>query len=192
MAMATSSTQRLAIARELHDGIAQDLVGIGYSLDLLLAEPGLSNVVRSQLRTTRLHTDALIAKVRREIFDLRTHSSGTFTDSLTLIASKLLGEISVEIHSDEVPLEEDSATELLAIASEILRNISQHSRATHVDINLYNVNNRTCLEISDDGIGGAEMKNGHFGLQGIMERVEKIGGCATFDSKNGTKIAILL
>lgn len=183
---------RLAIARELHDGIAQDLVGIGYSLDLLLAEPELSNQVRTQLRTTRLHTDELIAKVRREIFNLRSNSSAPLADSLALIAPKILGETSVELHCDEVPIAQEHVPEFLAAATEILRNISQHSRATHVVINLYSVNNRTCLEISDDGIGGAQMKDGHFGMQGIVERVENLGGRAIFEEKNGTKIAILL
>lgn len=190
--MTNPSIQRLAVARDLHDGIAQDLVGIGYSLDLLLAEPDLSNVVRSRIRTTRLHTDELIAKVRREILNLRTSSSAIFVESLNLIAVKLLGNTPFEFRYEVVSLSEEFADELLAIATEILRNVSQHSRATHVEINLYNLNNRTCLEICDNGIGGVEMKNGHFGLQGIMERVEKIGGRAIFEDQNGTKIAILL
>ena len=55
--MALPSAERLAIARELHDGIAQDLVGIGYSLDLLLADPESSQESRSQLRRARLEVD---------------------------------------------------------------------------------------------------------------------------------------
>jgi signal transduction histidine kinase len=72
--MAIPSPERLTVARELHDGIAQDLVGIGYSLDLLMAEPSLDTSARMQIRRTRLEVDSLIAKVRREILNLRTPS----------------------------------------------------------------------------------------------------------------------
>lgn len=189
--MAHSVGQRLAVARELHDGIAQDLVGIGYSLDILLAESGLTNSSRSQIRTIRLHTDELIAKVRREIFNLR-RGSESFTHSLKAITAEILGATAFDITLDEVFLSEEIAAELLVIATEILRNISQHAGANHVVIKLFSVNNRTCLEISDDGIGGVEMRDGHFGLQGIIERAENLGGIATFENQNGTKIAILV
>jgi signal transduction histidine kinase len=69
--MEMPSPERVRIARELHDGIAQDLVGIGYSLDVLLSEESLSNNARTEIRTTRFAVDELISKVRREILHLR-------------------------------------------------------------------------------------------------------------------------
>jgi signal transduction histidine kinase len=63
--MGFPSHERLTVARELHDGIAQDLVGISYSLDLLLAETSVDTRARRQIRQTRLEVDSLIAKVRR-------------------------------------------------------------------------------------------------------------------------------
>ena len=84
--MALPSYEKLAIARELHDGIAQDLVGIGYSLDLLLAEPGLDTFARAQVRRTRLEIDALIAKVRSEILNLRSPTEVLLTDRIREIA----------------------------------------------------------------------------------------------------------
>ena len=72
--MEMPSPERVRIARELHDGIAQDLVGIGYSLDLLLSEESLSNNARTEIRSTRFAVDELIGKVRREILHLRKKS----------------------------------------------------------------------------------------------------------------------
>ena len=69
--MEMPSPERVRIARELHDGIAQDLVGIGYSLDLLLSEESLSKAARTDIRSTRFAVDELIGKVRREILHLR-------------------------------------------------------------------------------------------------------------------------
>jgi signal transduction histidine kinase len=80
----------------------------------------------------------------------------------------------------------------MTISTEILRNIESHAGATHVVINLYPINNRTCLEVRDNGIGGARMQSGHYGLQGIVERVESLGGSITIDSITGTRIVILL
>ena len=190
--MALPSYEKLAIARELHDGIAQDLVGIGYSLDLLLAEPGLDTFARAQVRHTRLEIDALIAKVRSEILNLRSPTEVLLTDRIREIALVQIPDTPVDFAMDEVLLSSASADELLSISAEILRNIAQHSRATHVAINLYPVNNRTCLEISDNGIGGAQVKEGQFGLSGIIERVHNLQGSITIESIEGTRIALII
>jgi signal transduction histidine kinase len=190
--MELPSPERVSIARELHDGIAQDLVGIGYSLDLLLADSSLQGDTRSKLRSTRLEIDTLIAKVRAEILRLRQPNPSPFSAQLeNLIANTSLAGI-VSFSHESVDLTELHAVELMAIATEILRNIESHAGATHVVINLYPINNRTCLEIRDNGIGGARMQSGHYGLQGIVERVESLGGSITIDSITGTRIVILL
>ena len=190
--MALPSHEQLTLARELHDGIAQDLVGIGYSLDLLLAEPSLDTIARAQVRHTRLEIDALIAKVRREILNLRSPEKVSLPHRISEIVTKLIPAISVDFACEEVTLSDPHVDELLAITSEILRNTAQHSRATHVVINLYPVNNRTCLEICDNGIGGAQVKEGHFGLSGVIERVHNLQGSITVESVEGTRIALLI
>ena len=190
--MEMPSPERVRIARELHDGIAQDLVGIGYSLDLLLSEESLSNNARTEIRSTRFAVDELIGKVRREILDLRKKSSAPLHINLQNLADTFLGHCQVSMRLDEVPLVESAHAELVLIATEILRNCSTHSRATHIGINLYPVNNRTCLEVIDNGIGGAHVKDGHYGISGMIERVHALGGSLTIESTEGTRIAILI
>ena len=190
--MAIPSPERLTVARELHDGIAQDLVGLGYSLDLLLAEPSLNRIARSQIRNTRLEIDRLLSKVRSEILNLRSPENRSLALSIRSIAQACLNGISCTCSLEDVDLEPTAISELLAITIEILRNVAQHSRAYHVSINLDPVNNRTCLEIRDNGIGGAQMKDGHFGLSGIIERVHALQGSITIESIDGTHIALLL
>ena len=63
--------QRLDLARELHDGVAQDLVALGYELDLLLAAADTQAPVRKGIRSLRFQVDEMITKVRREIYQLR-------------------------------------------------------------------------------------------------------------------------
>jgi signal transduction histidine kinase len=190
--MELPTPERISVARELHDGIAQDLVGIGYSLDLLLAESSLDNSARSQIRKTRLEIDSLISKVRAEILRLRQPMERSFLSQLEslILAQRFSAEISLDCQ--ELDLSPTQRTELVAIVSEILRNVERHSGATHVAIAAYPINNRTCLEVRDNGIGGAQMHPGHYGLQGITERVESLGGSIDIKSLEGTHITILI
>lgn len=190
--MELPSLERLRVARELHDGIAQDLVGVGYSLDLLLADPSLSTNSRQELRRTRLSIDDLLAKVRREILNLRTSTSLSFGREIERLARELEPPQKLTFSIEEIALDPDVTTQLLLITQEILRNAIAHSGATHIGISLYSVNNRTCLEVIDDGIGGAQVKVGHFGISGIIERVHEMNGSITIESIDGTRVAILI
>jgi signal transduction histidine kinase len=78
--------------------------------------------------------------------------------------------------------DKDVSYELLRVLSEILRNVSEHSQASHLSI-----------QISDNGIGGAQSKKGSFGLIGIQERIAGLGGDIRIDSsQQGTTIRIEL
>ena len=82
-----TQTERVKIAQELHDGIAQDLVALSYSLDLLLAEADTPAGTRVELRNLIFSVSAMIAKVREEIFNLRSANFATLESSLrTLLA----------------------------------------------------------------------------------------------------------
>jgi signal transduction histidine kinase len=190
--MELPSPERISVARELHDGIAQDLVGIGYTLDLLLAEESLDNSTRSQIRRTRLEIDTLIAKVRSEILRLRRPENSTFDSRLQRLVGAQSTTLAIEFNSEVVNLSQNQEDELISVVTEILRNVERHSGASRVVINLYSVNNRTCLELTDNGIGGARMRSGHFGLQGIIERVDAMGGSFAIEEREGTRIAILI
>jgi signal transduction histidine kinase len=187
-----ATPERLKVAQELHDGIAQDLVGLGYSLDLLLSDSDLSTTSRSQLRTTRFQVDNLISKVREEIFLLRRQSSIPFHEALSGLVQEMSTQFEVKMEVQEVLMSPDQSTQMTAITKEILRNIELHSGATHIEITLYPINNRSYLEIFDNGIGGATLKDGHWGLVGIKEKVLSLQGTIEIDGAEGTRITILL
>ena len=150
--------RRVILAQELHDGIAQDLVGLGFSIDSLIASSQDLHT-KDSLRQLRFAITELIDTVRLEIHELRTS-----TDLLSNQADK------------------DVSYELLRVLSEILRNVSEHSQASHLSI-----------QISDNGIGGAQSKAGSFGLIGIQERIAGLGGDIRIDSSQlGTTIRIEL
>jgi signal transduction histidine kinase len=150
--------RRVILAQELHDGIAQDLVGLGFSIDSLIAATS-DQTIRESLRHLRFSITELINKVRLEIHELRS-------------ASDLISETEGA----------DFNYELLRVLSEILRNVSEHSQASLLSI-----------QITDNGIGGAHSKEGSFGLLGIQERITQLNGDIRIDSNQlGTTINIEL
>lgn len=188
--MSTDTSERLRIARELHDGIAQDLVGLGYQLDLILADSQLIGPSRNQVRASRLQVDSLIMKVRSEILELRRDTDIPLHILLQERAQEICTGMEISFDLEEVAVDATAHSELLAVASEILRNIVAHAGATLILIKLYSVNNHTCLEISDNGNGGAVMKESRWGLQGITERIHALNGSCTIEERDGTHISI--
>jgi signal transduction histidine kinase len=191
-----ATPEQLHLARELHDGIAQDLVALGYSLDLLLSQSDLPLGARASIRSSRLQVDHLMLKVRREIFNLREKTEKTLATQVRALLSLHYSDFETKLDIEDVSANSEIEDELLAITREILRNIRLHARASRIGVTLYPVNNRICLQICDNGIGGAGMKNGHWGLTGISERVTRLGGAMTienhFDDNTGVRITILL
>ena len=104
--------RRVILAQELHDGIAQDLVGLGFSIDSLIATT-VDQSSRESLRQLRFAITELINKVRLEIHQLRS-------------ASDLISEAE----------ETDRNYELLRVLSEVLRNVSEHAQASQLSIQI--------------------------------------------------------
>ena len=191
-----STPERLDVARELHDGIAQDLVALGYSLDLLLATDGLPQSARSSIRESRLQVDELMRKVRSEIFNLRSQSQQSISTQLQSLISQEYSDFEFDLDIEPASAPPEVGHEIISIARELLRNVRLHSRATRIGITLYPVNNRIYLQICDNGIGGAIMKDGRWGMTGISERIAKLGGSIVIENNEsadlGVRITVLL
>ena len=175
-----ANAERIRLAQQLHDGIAQDLVGVGYSLDLLLAAAQTPIETRIQLRTLRFTIADMVEKVRQEMFQLRHPVGLTLSQQIEHEASSTCKDLILSLLITEVSLAADSepAYEIMKISTELLRNITSHSHATSVAVSFSENNNVISLEVSDNGSGGAGVRTSRHGLAGIQERAEHIG--ATF------------
>ena len=122
--------RRVILAQELHDGIAQDLVGLGFSIDSLIATT-VDQSSRESLRQLRFAITELINKVRLEIHQLRS-------------ASDLISEAE----------ETDRNYELLRVLSEVLRNVSEHAQASHLSIQI--IDNGIGGAVSKEGSFGLQ------------------------------------
>ena len=188
-----STPQRLELARELHDGIAQDLVALGYELDLLLAATGSQEPIRKGIRSLRFQVDHLITKVRREMYQLRDGRKDSVQEMLTKIATQICGPLLKRFEIAEFDIAPAIGVEIIPIATELMRNSVYHSRGSEIELHLRQVENHTYLEVRDNGKGGATLDSSRLGLIGIKERIELLGGVFSFHSdSSGTRVAITL
>jgi signal transduction histidine kinase len=194
-----SNPARLELARDLHDGIAQDLVALGYELDLLLGATESTVESRREIRRLRFKVDGLISKVRREMYALRDPQVTTFQDALIQLINEICGDLQVTQTISHFSIPDSHQWQLKAIATELLRNAKVHSRASHIEVLLKGVENRTYLEVSDNGVGGAQVNTsrigrlGRLGLMGVKERVEELHGqLEIISTENGTRIKVVL
>ena len=181
---------RSQIARDLHDGVIQDLVAFGYSLDSIIAHPDLTPPLRSEIRRVRLDATEIVRKLREDIFQLRQISHELFA-SLAQLFEK--SEITFRAIGEVPPLDASDISELLPVLREVALNTIHHSHAKSFTIQSELYNDHWFISLSDDGVGRATITSQHFGLQSIKERITSLGGALTMESSSvGTHYRILL
>ena len=198
--------ERTRIARELHDTLEQALAGIGMQLD------AASNMlVNSADRTDPLQTLNMARfmvrhsqeEARRSVWNLRTCAldSGDLPKALSQMKTHLKNGSPIEINFEIVggvrPLPSRLENHLLRIGQEATTNAIKHAQCKKIHLRLDYDPQRVQLSVSDDGRGfdakeATTSEAGHFGLLGMRERAEKIGGTLTIASRpgSGTKINI--
>ena len=177
-----STPQRLELARDLHDGVAQDLVALGYELDLLLAATNSQASVRKGIRSLRFQVD-----------QLREPSVESVQERLANMATQICGSRLARLEIAEFDIDPALGLEITAIAIELMRNSIRHSRGSEIEIELSQVENHTYLEVRDNGEGGATLESSRLGLIGIKERTEELGGVFTcLSTSSGTQVAVTL
>jgi two-component system, NarL family, sensor kinase len=198
-AVVASEVERRRIARDLHDGAVQDLVGVSYGLTA--AADAIDTATRDS--TAAVMREAA-AGTRRTIKELRTllvdiyppdlHRTGLEAALRDLVAP--LGPRGIDVHLDlppDVELSPAAETVLFRCAQEALRNAAKHSNASRVDIRLDLADGLARLTVEDDGkgfAGGAE--EGHLGLRLLADLATEAGGRLELDSwpGRGTRVVV--
>jgi signal transduction histidine kinase len=189
--------ERARLARDLHDGPIQDLVGLNMQLGLLLAEnasPAESlSAMRAQVRALLAELRQVCLELRPPMLDtlglgaaLRAHAEEWQTQNNVAIQLTLPPDAALRALPSEV------AVNLYRVAQEVLTNVARHAHARNVALQLTFENARLALTIRDDGRGfnvpaalHELAAREHFGLMGLHERVELIGGALTIESAPG-------
>ena len=189
--------ERLRIAHEMHDGIAQVL---GYVNTKVQAageyfrrdnkDEGLE-----QLRELAASAREAYGDVREAIVDLRTlpGPSRPFHDVLQEYVGRWRDQSEVDVQltvSEDLTMPPGVELQLVRIIQESLTNVRKHARAKKVEVEVHQAAGRLLLQIRDDGVGfekGARSRSvfPRFGLSTMQERAESIGGTFSIDSAPG-------
>jgi len=180
--------ERARLAREVHDNLAQGFVGISSQLDVVeMSLPKDADPARAYLDLARRMARHSLTEARRSVMDLRASALddqdlGSALESATRQWTEGSGiDAEVNVSGETSKLPEETAHHLLRIAQEAVTNVLKHARATKITLNLHIEPQRLTLKIQDDGCGFERedvfaSTNGHFGLMGMQERAERLGG----------------
>jgi signal transduction histidine kinase len=184
------NSERSRLARELHDGLAQELASVGYQLDQLVGDPTLDNKNRRVIRDIRFSLSGLINQVRDEIFELRHESSKSSNQIITEQAETVLFNSSITLEvNGQIDLDSSSKFEVIRVIRELIINAKRHSNCDLIQIDLMPGK----IVIKDNGLGGLTNKDDSYGLTGVKERLELIEAKIDITSElSGTKVEITL
>lgn len=200
----TLSQERQRMARELHDTLAQGLAGLILQLEAADSHLENHNTARAQqvvqqamgrarttlyearlaiqaLRSPALEYDNLIDAIGREVEQFAT-TTGLRT--------------TFEVDAEPTGVSPEIAQDILRIVQESLSNVARHARASHALVRLERGDGKLQVLVKDDGIGfdlvAALEQPGRFGLAGMKERAEQLGGELEVESARGSGTRVVL
>jgi signal transduction histidine kinase len=190
-------TERTRVARELHDTLEQGLAGISLQLEAVAGSLAASpEAARQSLDVARQMLRYSQEEARRSVMDLRSQAlesrdlAGALSDLAHQMTSGTSAVADVEVEGQVRRLDASDEHHLLRIGLEALTNALKHSGARHIRIKLRFDAEATELVVQDDGCGLSQgetnLAGDHFGLLGIRERVDKLGGVLHIDGVPGT------
>ncbi|WP_051367776.1 cellulose binding domain-containing protein [Hamadaea tsunoensis] len=198
---AAAAAERARLAREMHDSLSKtlDALALGAAaLPTSLGEPDRAVRLAASLREGSL--DAA-RDARAIIDDLRSPAlSAPLADTVRAICddwSAVTGLPAI-VRTEPVEVSGRVAAELSWILREALRNVAEHSRASHAEVRLAAEGDAVRLEVRDDGTGFAEPdlaalpRTGRHGLVGMTERARLCGGSLSIFTLDNTRIVALV
>jgi two-component system, NarL family, sensor kinase len=189
-AIEASDVERRRIARDLHDGVVQDLAGVSYSL--AAAAEGAPAPFDAELREAAAETRQGIRQLRTllvEIYPPELHRAGlaaALADLLTACEARGM-ETALDV-DHEVELTREAEALFFRAAQEALRNVIKHADATRVGVRVGRKNGRVQLVVEDNGRGFDPKRldgTGHFGLRMLADIVRSSDGELGIDSTPG-------
>lgn len=190
-AMDASDAERRRIARDLHDGVVQDLAGTAFSVGAVSRMPDLPDEAReplsgagTSLRGSLKSLRSLLAEIHPP--DLRADGLAAALGDLIAPAGTVGIQASVSVHGTEGATDEQAAL-VWRVAQEAVRNTIRHSEASTLAVTVRGDGDRLTLEVVDDGVGfdPKVARPESFGLRGLRSLVADNGGALEVRSAPG-------
>ena len=193
--------ERERIARDMHDSLGHALVALTVQLEavqrLYRVDPERASAQVDQIKTlTRESMDALrrsIAGLRASGLEGRTLGAA-LTQFCVTVGERSHLDVRCAVASALPELRPELADALWAVAQESLVNVERHARARHVDVTLQPAAGQPGwveLLVRDDGVdiaAGDLEQAGHFGVRGMRERMDTLGGVFEIISDGGVRV----
>lgn len=186
--------ERKRIAREIHDDLGQNLLALRIEVDMLALRTGGTHPhLNARARSTLTQIDTTIKSVRQIINDLRPNVldlglSAAVEWQIAEFVRRTGIKCQLIALPDDLKLNDNCATALFRILQESLSNIERHAKASAVQVELRLHGDQLSMAVSDNGVGlrdGARPNMASFGLIGIEERVNILGGSFLLTSAQG-------
>ncbi|HKR99912.1 MAG TPA: ATP-binding protein [Candidatus Dormibacteraeota bacterium] len=210
-AVEASETERRRIARDLHDGVVQNLGGMAFAMTATSARlrgEGNGGLTGDQKELLEL-LDSSAEETRKAMKDLRTliieiapptlRREGLHAALLEILQTleQAGTKTRLELPSN-MRLRQDRASLIFRVAQEVLRNVAAHAEATSVSVVLREQGGMAVLRVEDNGKGFTEedvarrRARGHVGTNAIVELAEEAGGSLAIDSAPGKGTRVVL
>jgi signal transduction histidine kinase len=194
--------ERNRIAREMHDTVIQGCTSTSALLEAVASlGSGSEGETRELLDSARTQVLATVEEARKAVWNLRRGENaapeiGPLLEQIARQASHLSHiPVTFDARGKSVPLDGDAEHVLLMVAREAVYNAVRHAQAKEVRIKVHFAAASARIEVADDGCGFdpaavVALEGAHFGLVGMRERVESLGGRFSVDSAvaKGTRI----
>jgi signal transduction histidine kinase len=193
--------ERARLAREIHDTLAQGLIGVILCLERLdLAVPADDACYRPWIERALEQSRSSLDEARRSVRDLRAAplEGRNLLEAVTNLIADLddssTFDIDAQLPASLPPLSARVETALFRVIQEALFNAGKHAQCNEVSISLRTSETVLLVEIEDDGVGfdrdAGTQSPGRFGLTTMHERMLQIGGRLGIESSpgNGTSI----
>jgi signal transduction histidine kinase len=208
-ALEASERERANIARNLHDGVVQNLAGINYELTAEASRLKAGSDTIDDRENLALLLNDSATRTRDAMRDLRTLIIDLVPptlrrEGLEAALLEVLAEIKRKGTNTKLDLppnlrlRQDRAALIFRIANESLRNVAAHAQAKNVTVELTTEDGSAILSIQDDGKGFSEAdvaerrKEGHLGTQAIEDLAAEAGGSLTTDTELGRGTLVVL
>ncbi len=200
----TITRERNRMAHELHDTLAHSLTAISVQLETVRAYWDVDHEkARQQLDKSLAVTRSGVEETRRVLKSLRATPLEEMGLGLALKQLARSGadrgnlELTLSIPKELPPLSPDIEQCIYRVAQESIENVVSHANASHLNVQLAQEDKSLVLKVEDDGLGfdleKAE-KSGHFGLVGMRERAQMVGGKLSVVSQpvKGTSVRLMI
>ena len=181
--------ERRRLERDLHDGAQQRLLALTMHLGAVRTAVA-DEETRSLVDTARADLRTAVAELRDLARGLHPAvlSQAGLRPALESVAERLPVPVRLDVPDERFPATVETAAYFLAC--EAMTNAAKHADAGQVRVTVRPGNGRLCVEVLDDGVGGAEPASGG-GLTGLQDRVAALGGSLVVDSPPGSGTRIV-